>query len=163
MKFNAFVPAVAAPLLLRALLKPSFRKHLGAVALVPVLGCLVALPAAAQSSFFGSGEAGVEAQAFGVTLALPTVTTVRSGALGVGTVESRNYAFLDGAAGSMNSLAETTSLAGVGGLHLSARARVEIIKTPRSPWGGPMPWPWAHSMIAFSSTCLATRRVPCSP
>ena len=130
MKFNAFVPAVAAPLLLRALLKPCLRKHLGAVALVPFLGFLVALPAAAQSSFFGSGEAGVKAQAFGVYLALPTVTTVRSGALGVGTVESRNYAFLDGAAGSMNSLAETTSLAGVGGLHLSARARVEIINAP---------------------------------
>ena len=110
MKLIATLPAISASMLLPL------------VPLVPLLGCVVALPAAAQSSFFGSGETGVEAQAFGQYLAPPTVTTVRSGALGVGTVESRNYAFLDGAAGSMNSLAETSSLAGVGGLHLSARA-----------------------------------------
>ena len=131
--FVSAVPELSpAPLLLAGLAMLGWltRRRLGCVlSLAPVLALAVAVPASAQTRFSGSTEAAVIASAFGQFVQPPNDRRAYTSPVPLPTQASSRYVVLDVPPETMNSLAEATSQSALGGLHLSARTRVEIFSS----------------------------------
>ena len=108
-------------------MKSTFHRNFCAQALWPALAVALATPAVAQTNFASAGNSRADASGFGQSLSRPTVFQSSIGPVAVGAVSSASYAFIDGVTGSMNALAQTTSQTALGGLHLQAYTRVEVL------------------------------------
>lgn len=108
------------------MIKASHPRHSAAVLLL-YAALIVALPAAAQTQFFGGGQSRAEASGFGQQLSLLPDQQSASGALPVGTVSSARQALLGSGAGSVLAAGQTTALPAIGGLHLTAHALARVL------------------------------------